>query len=271
MVITYSNGCQKMKEWLKQILMPFDDLISRIRRRITLAFFHCIQLHQGSQSGCIGFIDKRRVQQICETLNAHRINSVFFNAKAIEPQINGGTCSAMSFDFIDQYLKHRVLSRSSSDKIIQKISKRYLSSSQEFMHHQAAFNTISKHSFENATDFKRDKIAAMLTLFHRNIPFCSEEINLSLPTSYEKISRNMATLPKGIFALRALHPAANLKEERERHTMVFINEADGQFFYDPNGGTLQFQRGHANKLVHNLLQQIHHSFNIPAVRFYQVL
>src|SRR5438105_2872083 len=118
-------------------------------------------LREGSQNYCFGPVENSRVQQICTQLNTDRIQGVFFNTVTAEPNIHGGTCSAMTFDYIDQYLRHKAQYKNSFNALI-KISPRYHTSSQEFMNHQAAFNTISKHPQENSYDFKRDKIAAML-------------------------------------------------------------------------------------------------------------
>src|SRR5262249_45022310 len=160
-----------------------------------------------------------------------RVRGVFFNTRSVEPSIGGGTCSAMSFDYIDQFLRQKTCFKSSFE-VLKNIGPRYRVSSQEFMNQQAAFNTISKHPQEASPDFKCGKIAAMLKLFDREVGHCSEEIQIDAPDAYKKILKNINALPKGIFAVRALAYANNTKEEREGHTLAFINQIDGQFFYD---------------------------------------
>ena len=98
-----------------------------------------------------------------------------------------------------------------------------------------------------------------------------EEIQIDAPDAGDKILNNMAALPKGIFAMRTLAYAQNAREEREGHSLAFINEEDGLFLYDPNHGTTQLKPGHSAERVHQMLKDVHAAFNLPSVRLYQVL
>ena len=169
--ITFPDFCQQINKCVKEFIQMLEAWSSRIYCQIALIFYHAITVREGSQRGCIGPVAWGQVQQICNQLNAQRIQGVFFNAMAVEPNIHGGTCSAMTLDYIDQYLKLKAQGKTSFEALI-KISPRYRTSSQEFMNHQAAFNTISKQPQENSPDFKRDKIAAMLKLFQRKVGVC---------------------------------------------------------------------------------------------------
>jgi hypothetical protein len=94
---------------------------------------------------------------------------------------------------------------------------------------------------------------------------------MDAPDARDKILRNMAVLPKGVFVVRALAYEQNAREEREGHSMAFINEEDGLFLYDPNHGTTQLKPGHSAEQVHLMLKDVHEAFEVPSVRMYQVL
>ncbi len=268
--ITSPDFCGQIKECVKGFIQMLETWSSRIYCQIALIFYHAITLREGSQNYCLGPIESHRVQQICNQLNTDRIQGVFFNTVTAERNMRGGTCSAMTLDYIDQYLRLKAHGKTSFESLI-KITPRYRTSSQEFMNHQAAFNTISKHPQEISSDFKRDKIAAMLKLFQRRVGVCSEEIRMDAPDARDKILRNMAVLPKGVFVVRALAYEQNAREEREGHSMAFINEEDGLFLYDPNHGTTQLKPGHSAEQVHLMLKDVHEAFEVPSVRMYQVL
>ncbi len=268
--ITFPNYCGHINEYVKEFIQLLEAWSSRIYCQIALIFYHAITIRVGSQNYCLGPIESHRVQQICTQLNADRIQGVFFNTVSAEPNMCGGTCSAMTLDYIDQYLRLKAHGKTSFESLI-KISPRYRTSSQEFMNHQAAFNTISKHPQENSSDFKRDKIAAMLKLFQRRVGVCSEEIQMDAPDAGDKILKNIDVLPKGVFVVRALAYEQNVREEREGHSIAFINEEDGLFLYDPNHGTTQLKAGYSAERVHLMLKDVHEAFAVPSVRMYQVL
>jgi hypothetical protein len=118
-------------------------------------------------------------------------------------------------------------------EIIDAISPRYVKSSVEFKINQAAFNTIERNHLENTDDFKKQKIAAMLKLYHREIEYCSEEVDLFFQVADQQISKIFTQLPEGIFAIRALLPEENQKEELHGHSTVLINEGKEIFYYNP--------------------------------------
>jgi hypothetical protein len=270
LTIKCSDIPQKVWECLHSAMASFEHVRKYICRFFNLTFSHYSYVHRGDQSGGSGLVSRDRVQQICNTLNSERVRGVFFNAQTVENHVGGGTCSAMAIDFINEYLQTKAQKPSSPSKIIEKISQRYTHSSKEFMHNQAAFNTIEKNSREYTTDFKKDKIAAMLKLYHRNVGYCSEEVDLSSHTADRKISQIISRLPKGIFLIRALHLAQNPKEELVGHSSVLINEDQGIFFYDPNHGTAELQQRNAGRITYDFLRQAYRQFNIPHVRLYRV-
>ncbi len=261
--VSLESFCHKR---VKQFYEMFDLVLSRI----FLLFQDRVFIHEGSQLDCNGPIEANRAQQICEQLNGQHIQGVFFNKRTIAPVIRGGTCSAMTFDNIDQFLKRKT-GHNSSYHVLRKIAPRYTASSQEFKIRQAAFNTISKHPQETSPDFKRDKIAAMLKLFQRRVGYCSEEIQIDDHDSYSKILKTIKNLPHGAFVVRTLAYENNIKEERDGHSLAFFNQIDGQFVYDPNHGTFQLNSSHSPKKLHELLKEVNDNFRVPSIRFYQVL
>ena len=155
--VSLESFCHKR---VKQFYEMFDLVLSRI----FLLFQDRVFIHEGSQLDCNGPIEANRAQQICEQLNGQHIQGVFFNERTIAPPvIRGGTCSAMIFDNIDQFLKRKT-GHNSSYHVLPKNRPSIHSFSQEFKIRQAAFNPISKHPQETSPDFKRDKIAAMLVV-----------------------------------------------------------------------------------------------------------
>lgn len=271
LTVQCSSLPQRMRGCVNSFSIFLEELREKVCHFFKLHFCHYSYVHQGSQEGCIGLVLQDRVQRICNTLNAHRPKGVFFNAMAIENQLHGGVCSSMAFDFVHQYLHTRTQSFSSPYQVVKEISHRYRNASMEFMLNQSAFNTIETNRQEPTVDFRKDKIAAMLKLYGRNVGHCSEEMDLSSQRSDRQISQIMAQLHKGIFLMRSLQPAQNQREEVQGHSTVFVNEEKGMFFYDPNYGTMELQKNHAARIMHDLLQQAHRHFNIPHLRFYQVL
>lgn len=233
-----------------------------------------IQLWRGCQADAGGIVAYNQVKRVCHILNGSRAIGVKFDPGLIPENLTGGTCSAMSFDYIDNYLKQNEGIGDDTTRrleVIKNMRLRYAVSSTEFRINQTAFNTICKFSQEHSEDFKKDKMASMLNFYDRKIVHASREVSLLSRNAQKKICSILDNLSYGVFAVRALLTADNAKEEERGHTMVLIKEKDGCFFYDANVGVLQLVKGSEAKVLHNCLQAACCTFNIPNARFYQVV
>jgi hypothetical protein len=140
--------------------------------------------------------------------------------------------------------------------------------SENFKNIQGAFNTIKKKHEEVVPDFKRSKIQAMLNLYKRKIVFASTEVDIN--HAQNEIKLIVQSLPFGAFIIRELLPENNHKDEKHGHTLLFVKDESGSFFYDPNFGWSEFPQGGESEFILGSLFDCHRAWNTPHVRFYQV-
>lgn len=229
----------------------------------------------GSQLDCQGSIEMDESKKICRELNSRRPNGVEFRESAItEPKVGGGTCSAMAFDFAARYLQHRrVLPPQFA---IEQITvddwqmSGYERSSPTFRIRQAAFNTISKTQ-EASSDFKRDKIDAMVHLHNLSVVNALEEIDMSQPDAAVKFAEVLETSGNGVFVLRVLKPDTNEKEEAHGHSAILIHEDEIEpHFYDPCDGLHEIERPFEAMTLAKICGVWEQRWQTNQVRLYQI-
>jgi hypothetical protein len=232
----------------------------------------------GNQVFCSGWVPVKEVKAICQKLNESRPVGVQFDENSITDQLVGGTCSAMSLDFIHHYLNLKGNRQAETEEeLFTRVlvtSRRYeYGSSPEFRVQQAAFNAIQKVAVERDSqpDFTQAKMASLMAFHHRKIVYASEMIDFEQKQAVEKTKDVWAALPQGIFIVRAIRPKANHKEEKHGHTMVLVNESQGKFFYDPNHGTRHLRSNQAAVDLYEALKRSNTVWDVPEHRFYQVV
>ncbi|MBS3904222.1 MAG: membrane-targeted effector domain-containing toxin, partial [Simkania sp.] len=224
-----------------------------------------------SQYRCEGVFNGELSKQVCHLLNAQKPKHLRFNPASVgERYITGGACTALALDYINRLLSFKSLfGISSTLQLVADMDLKASDNYQDMRVIQAAFNAIQKVG-ECSGDFKRDKIDAMLGLYGRTTSAASKTIQLSDEHSLEHLQQLLPTLPEGIFLIRTLLPARNLKEEEHGHSMVLIKEGDALFFYDPNLGGFELPKENPVETLYEFLQSCYLEWNTPDLRFYQI-
>lgn len=236
-----------------------------------------ILLTRGDQQDCNGGIIQAEALKICQLLNERRKTGVIFNinySELTQARTRGGTCTAMSMDYLHHYLT-RSKDISGKDKIIQFIldtSLQYKKSSIEFRTQQAAFNAIQKAPAELSVDFKKSKIDSLLQFYGHKIDDSYLPIEFDITTSNsQSMASTLQNLPNGAFIIRALKPSDNEKGEEHGHTTALIKEQDEIFFYDPNYGTTLLSYSQPGKNLFEKLGQTHRYFGVPEHGIYKII
>ncbi len=252
------------------VVLTRNVFIPKTPSKATQVFF-------GTQTGCNGKVTIDKVKQIFQKLLERKETGVTFNKNNIADSIEGGTCSAMSLEFIDSYFKAKgiaKLSQASDPALyagcIRSIGKQYRVSSEEMRNRQAAFNTIEEDKQTNSLDFKRAKIQSLANFHQFKIDFASDEIDLLTPAADQEIKK-MDNLPLGVYLLRILQPADNEKKEEKGHSLVYIKEKSVGFFYDPNLGTQQLVEGNHTSTLNEEMKFSLQQFQINLARFYRLI
>jgi len=84
-------------------------------------------LFRGTQAECNGPVSVAKVESIRAKLEAHRSIGIQFNRKKVAPSLEGGTCTAMSLEFLDSYFQAKKISiekpSTQSDMLVDRILK----------------------------------------------------------------------------------------------------------------------------------------------------
>ncbi|MFN4174434.1 MAG: hypothetical protein ACK4HV_04955 [Parachlamydiaceae bacterium] len=200
-----------------------------------------------------------RVYEIYQVLNERKEKGILFNKALVTSKIEGGTCSAMAFDFVSKFIEFNALPD----------GKDYLGSSIEMAARQIAFNTIEIESPDLNLDFSLLKMQSLLNFHSLKIINSSEAADIKsigFQTRFKKIFHG---LQNGIFAVRILEKAMNKKLEVKGHTVILIKYDEYGLFYDPNEGLIYFNRSIAEKLMRRFIQTFL-IYGVHEIRFYQI-
>jgi hypothetical protein len=230
----------------------------------------CEIIKPSTDDDCNGSVNLCQAKSVCQKLNDNP-EHVLFHVNTIDGYLEGGACSAMSFDFVDNYLKKR--QKMSPEEAIEAIGDNYRKCSEFFRSVQAAFNTICKDPQNPVDDFKKAKIAAMMRLYDRNVIAVSDEINLQNDPmkTLQKINSILKKFSKGVFIIRCIQSANNSKDENYGHSMVLIRDQEKQYFYNPENGVYQLMRGYEDLFLSQFLYDVNNHWAVPKSRFYQIV
>lgn len=219
------------------------------------------KMKPGSQDKCSGPIEFNLGEDYCDALDDLKESTrIAFSKDRLVDSLTGGSCSAMAFEFADDYLRRRPFA--SAEEIIDEISPKYRLSSLAFRTIQAAFNTIHRDPVYPSYDFMRDKIGAMLRFYDRMISDSSELFYTESCTAEEdtdslkKIESFLTQFEEGVFVIRCLAPKDNDKGEAYGHSTIFIKAAKGQYFYDPDKGIFRLTEGFEAEGLHQLVKKM---------------
>lgn len=235
------------------------------------------EINKGSQTDHSGPADARKVKDLIKRLNAFSTPGVRFNPNREDKDLVGGTCTAMSLNFLEQFFENRKFTRLEGEetaalRAIQKIAKdnHIAKSSEKFRIIQAAFNQIERDPGTVAEDFNKAKIEAMAKNYGIDVTSVGEAVKLRRENALGKIQNIVTNLEEGEpYLIRQLEPDESSKKEKKGHSMVCVKEGDDLYFYDPNQGTKKIAFGDGS-ILHGHLQKVLSDHDVGLVRFYKM-
>lgn len=229
----------------------------------------------GNQSGCSGTVRSPVVDEYVMIQLSDKVAGVTFERENITT-VAGGTCSAMSLNFLRKYFDGRKVTRVSPGgspalKAIQTIADREISaSSQDFRETQAAFNQIRLTDSGQRLSLasKTKKIQALSGFYGMKVEDSSDEFNVD-SVDQRVFQASVQGLQNGAYILRQLKEEDNLKGETCGHSMAIVKEGSKLFFYDPNFGIRQYSDATGADLL-DRLKGVNRSHNVNKARFYKL-
>ena len=258
--------------------MKQDVLSGRIVRWVNVTSLPNIKekvpLFHGSQRLQDGPFAETTANKVLEKVLEHqnRPLSICFTKSKLNNYLTGGTCSAMSMDFLKKYLNIKkelsykdrpwsILNR------VRKLEKDFKTSSRAFRAVQAALNTIA--IVNPYTDHAKDKAQALLNYIDCSIAPAFDEIDLNISPK-RCVEEAISFLPLGIYFARALRPAENKKLELYGHSTVFIKEKNFCVFYDPMQGAMAFPHKKSGTIMRKEFNQMNDNWAVTKLRFYRI-
>ncbi|NGX38591.1 MAG: hypothetical protein K1000chlam2_01765 [Chlamydiae bacterium] len=243
-----------------------------------------VKLVKGTQGLCNGDTQKKRVQEIFNQLEKDQPIGIKYNKSGIKGSVKDGNCSSMSLDFAHEYLKmkreHEITEHIPLKSLVDRIkifAERYNFPQwernalvQEFMNRQEAFNCIEVDRSQKGVDFSLAKVQSIANVHFFKISHSSSEFtyNDDNPKNTKNIlAQEISNLPTGVHLLRSIISSDNNKLEERGHTMIFIKEEQGTFFYDPNFG-VDLIKGDVIAEIFDVLKQNYRLFKVRQTRFY---
>lgn len=236
-------------------------------------------LFKGTQSGCDGDVSLAKVESIRAKLNQQSAPGIKFNSTKVSDYIKGGTCTAMSLEFLDSFFKIQQACIQNSNpqseiwaNRISQIGSKFALSSREMRTRQAAYNTIEvrKVDSEIDLDYSRNKIQSLANYHSLKIDYASDEIDIQQINEENELSSSIDTLPDGAFLIRILKLAHNEKLEERGHSLVYIKEKGFGCFYDPNYGARNLLLSEHSSVLFEGFKRCFQNFGIDKVRLYRL-
>lgn len=237
-------------------------------------------LFKGSQFGHQGKVLISDVKAICAQLNNCRPNKIHFNHEKVTDSIDGGTCTAMSLEFLNFYFKAKHLSQSSKGNhayiFINNLlndSSQLMVSSIEMRYRQAAFNTIEVEVDEgsaNGVDYSKNKVQALANYHLFSVDYASKEIDIEKLEEEDEFREILKNFPEGAFFIRMIKPLNNERLEEFGHSLIYIKEKGIAIFYDPNFGARNLYNLDHAKVLFEAFKNCFQVFGVHLLRFYRI-
>lgn len=234
---------------------------------------------RGSQDGCAGVVNPVKAKAVWKTLQGRRPNGIEFNEQKLDISIKGGTCTAMSLEFLDSYFKEKKLYQLQSDQKsdgllhhIRQLGKNFGTSSDEMRDRQMAFNSIEVKKTDDTLDYSQNKVQALANYHLFKIDHSSEEIDTGEEFDKSRFKEKFDNLPEGAFFVRILKPEDNEKLEEHGHSLVYIKEQGLHLLYDPNSGLKNLSASDDGpfRVVCKSFKKCFEDFEINKARFYRL-
>ena len=201
--------------------------------------------------------DTSKIGPLLDKLNQGAAEGIKFDAKHLDYHLSGGVCSAHSLTFIRDYLQSDI---NLLHRRVVTVAQRFRRSSLDLRTYQVALNTISKAQDEPPTDFMKAKAESLASLHDLKIDYASKGELLVEDDNYGQKDVNRSefynaveALPEGIFLVRAIAKENNFRGEYYGHSMVYINDSVGHYFFDPGDGCSQISNGRVKEALWNLV------------------
>ncbi|MCH9633293.1 MAG: hypothetical protein S4CHLAM7_00160 [Chlamydiae bacterium] len=227
----------------------------------------------GSMENGYGRVDVQLLNKALEKLNSNHPKGVYFDPAQLSYQVSGGVCSAHSLGFINGLL---VENKKPLHQRVLNSAKNYKRSNIELRTHQAALNCISKVNSQEPEDFMKAKVEALVSLYNLEVNFASKD-DLYLKNTNSTSLANRAdfynvveSLPEGIFLIRAIAKKDNHKGEYYGHSMAYINDPSGQYFFDPTHGCSQIASKEVKEKLYEYVATQCDSWGLNYPRFYRL-
>ncbi len=235
-------------------------------------------IFQGSQDECAGDVSIEKVQLIVQKLNSFSPEGIVFNELKIKEFVMGGVCSAMAFEFADEFTQikenHVETFLELKDpflKCIHNLEKKFAKSSEQSRIRQAAFNTIEVQEAMGGCDVGKNKIQALANLHGYKIGYCSSEVNVKNQiVARRDIENEFSKLPLGLYLLRTIEPSTNVKQEEQGHSMIYFKGRNYGFLYEPNYGGKYMKDIDQSIEIYDTLQKCNEVYGPYIARFYEL-
>lgn len=227
-------------------------------------------IFKGSQENCSGLIDIQTAKNLQQKLLKKSPPGITFN-EINSTDIYGGTCSAMSLEFANQYfkIKQNPLLRSLRSNILS-LENLFALSSIDFRTKQAAYNAIQVTQPKADLDHSRNKVQALANAYDFKIDYTSEEIDFSSDRAEKDFKKKIDQLPNGAYLVRMVSPADNEKLEHFGHSLIYIKEKGIQLGYDPCKGLMELGTAAPIKVEFQALNECYNTWGLNKTRFYRL-
>lgn len=208
------------------------------------------------------------MHQVFEKIKEKAPKGVTFNKERLTNYLQGGTCSAATFAFIKKFLQgpHKKL----QDNLHYALDT-YMENSELFRAKQIAFNTIEKCMKDHADDFKRAKIQSIANYYDIQFDFASQELSLQeVEHNPHLLNYWINCLPNGSYVGRILQLENNYKGEFWGHTVFYLKDLEGNFFYDPNYGLIELCKNEPIEHLYIRFNLIKEIWTVDNFRFYKI-
>lgn len=245
-----------------------------------------------------GQCDPLRSREIVKLLNAKAAQiqpTISFNEEMLtSDQLVGGACSALAFRVgrealkINASLKGSGLSPMNQERSFifqlirfiqgleqaatsQKAADKGLQSA--IRTEQLALNTITVNRDEIKTgDAVSEKIQAMSPFYGLDSVESTSEIRVKGNEMLkEELEETLSELGEGVFFMRIIQEKYNHKLEEKGHSMILINKAGSQYYFDPAlGAYALFSETKKNSLIYESLQSANIRHGVDLLSFHRL-
>ncbi len=250
------------------------------------------KVKKSSQEHQAGATDSDLAKMYCKALSEQSPQThIVFSKDRLEERNTGGTCTAMTGEFVKDYLKEKqkvsfeivsgVIRKKtplSPIELFGQIEDKYKTSSEYFRTIQATFNTIheDEEAQLNDLDYMEAKINAMMRFYDLQVTDSSELFYMPINSTHEcrkeavaKIEAFMNLHQEGVFIIRCINPNSDSdKGEAYGHTTALIRDQGESYFYDPNEGVYDLPNG--SQAIYDVLTPMTQRWAVPNARIYKV-